>query len=188
MSAFEKEHGAESLHQRLGLPANPYFSASKLHWILDNVPGARQKAVAGDLLFGTIDSWLIWKLSGWLHITDVTNASRTFLLNIKTLTWDEEMLRAFDIPSQVLPEIRSSSEIYGEISHPVLKGVPLAGNLGDQHAALFGQCCFEPEKQKHLRNGLFYVDEYRTKADIQSKWLAYDYGISTQRPAGGLRA
>ena len=149
MSAFEKEHGAESLHQRLGLPANPYFSASKLHWILDNVPGARQKAVAGDLLFGTIDSWLIWKLSGWLHITDVTNASRTFLLNIKTLTWDEEMLRAFDIPSQVLPEIRSSSEIYGEISHTVLKGVPLAGNLGDQHAALFGQCCFEPGEAKN---------------------------------------
>lgn len=149
MVDFEREHGASKLQARLGLPANPYFSASKLHWILKNVPKARERAEAGDLLFGTMDTWLIWKLSGGLHITDVSNASRTFLMNINSLEWDAEMLKAFDVPRQVLPEIRSSSEIYGEVAHPVLKGVPISGNLGDQHAALFGQCCFEPGEAKN---------------------------------------
>ena len=154
MTAFAREHGAEALQNRLGLPANPYFSASKLHWILENVPNARARAEAGDLLFGTIDSWLIWKLTTdssrpGVHVTDASNASRTFLMNIHSLQWDEEMVRAFNIPPQVLPEIRSSSEYYAEVRHPVLKGVPVAGDLGDQHAALFGQCCFEPGEAKN---------------------------------------
>ncbi len=154
MTAFAKEHGAETLQNTLGLPANPYFSASKLHWILEHVPNARARAEAGDLLFGTIDTWLIWKLTAGLdkpgvHITDVSNASRTFLMNIHTLQWDESMLKAFNIPRQVLPEIRTSSEVYAEVNHPVLKGVPISGDLGDQHAALFGQCCFEPGEAKN---------------------------------------
>ncbi len=169
MSAFTQEHGADKLQARLGLPANPYFSASKLHWILENVPNARERAEVGDLLFGTIDTWLIWKLTAGLdmpglHITDVSNASRTFLMNIHDLTWDEEMLKAFDIPRQVLPDIRSSSEVYGEVTHPVLKGVPIAGDLGDQHAALFGQCCFEPGEAKNTYGtGCFMLMNTGTK-------------------------
>ena len=169
MTAFAKEHGKESLQNRLGLPANPYFSASKLHWILEHVSNARARAEAGDLLFGTIDTWLIWKLTAAMdkpgvHITDVSNASRTFLMNIHTLQWDESMLKAFDIPRQVLPEIRTSSEVYAEVSHPVLKGVPVAGDLGDQHAALFGQCCFEPGEAKNTYGtGCFMLINTGTK-------------------------
>lgn len=172
MTAFEATYGTENLQKSLGLPANPYFSASKLRWILENVPGARQKAEAGTLLFGTIDTWLIWKLTEGLHITDVTNASRTFLMNIKTLAWDDDMLKAFDIPRQVLPEIRPSSEVYGEISHPVLKGVPIAGNLGDQHAALFGQCCFSPGEAKNTYGtGCFMLMNTGTEAIFSQNGL-----------------
>jgi glycerol kinase len=131
------------IRDRTGLVIDAYFSATKLRWILDEVPGARARADKGELAFGTVDSWLVWKLTGGqLHITDSTNASRTLLLNIHTGAWDPELLRLFDIPSSVLPEVRSSSEIYGptgSIMAPGSVGMPIAGIAGDQQAALFGQ-------------------------------------------------
>ena len=126
--------------QQCGLPLATYFSGPKLAWLLDHVDGLRERAEAGEVVFGTMDSWLIWKLTGE-HVTDVTNASRTMLMNLATLDWDPELLDAFGVPRAMLPEIRSSSEIYGEAR--ILGGVPVASALGDQHAALFGQTCFE---------------------------------------------
>jgi glycerol kinase len=130
---------------KTGLEVDAYFSASKLRWILENVEGAREQAENDELLFGTIDSWLIWKLtSGKAHVTDVSNASRTMLLNIETLDWDRELLEIFSIPPQILPRVTASSEIYGPVSEiDELKGISIAGNAGDQQAALFGQLCFE---------------------------------------------
>jgi glycerol kinase len=126
--------------ERCGLPLATYFSGPKLAWLLDHVDGLRERAEAGEVVFGTMDSWLIWKLTGE-HVTDVTNASRTMLMNLATLDWDAEMLDAFGIPRAMLPAIRSSSEIYGAAT--MLGGVPVASALGDQHAALFGQTCYE---------------------------------------------
>lgn len=142
---------AELIRQKTGLEVDAYFSASKLNWILENVENARKQAENGDLLFGTIDSWLIWNLTyGKAHITDVSNASRTMLFNINTLEWDEELLEIFKIPRRILPKVCSSSEIYGEIETPnELKGVKIAGNAGDQQAALFGQLCFEKGLSKN---------------------------------------
>lgn len=142
---------AELIREKTGLEVDAYFSASKLNWILENVENARKEAENGDLLFGTIDSWLVWKFTyGKAHITDVSNASRTMLFNINTLEWDEELLEIFKIPRQILPEVCSSSEIYGEIETPnELKGVKIAGNAGDQQAALFGQLCFEKGLSKN---------------------------------------
>jgi glycerol kinase len=144
------EHG-DLIRGKTGLEVDAYFSASKISWILENVKGARKQAENGELLFGTVDSWLIWKLTGGeKHLTDVSNASRTMLFNIETLRWDEQLLEVFDIPRAVLPEVRSSSEIYGEISAvEQLKGVPIAGVAGDQQAALFGQVCFEKGLSKN---------------------------------------
>jgi len=137
---------------KTGLPLATYFSGPKLKWILDKVDGARTKAENGDLLFGNIDTWLIWNLTGE-HITDVTNASRTMLMNINTLDWDDEILGILDIPRAVLPKIKSSSEIYGYLNDRagVLAGgsIPVSGDLGDQHAALFGQTCFAPGEAKN---------------------------------------
>jgi len=136
-----------------GLPLSTYFSGLKLRWLLENVPGAREKAAAGELLFGNIDTFLLWNLTGGanggVHATDVTNASRTQLLNIKTLDWDEELLEAFEIPRAMLPQVRSSSEVYGEASLAAVAGVPIAGILGDQQAALVGQACFRPGEVKN---------------------------------------
>lgn len=150
---FVKDGGADRLRDKTGLPISTYFSGLKLRWILDNIPGARKKAEAGDALFGTMDTWLAWNLTGGVaggtHITDVTNASRTQLMDLATLKWDEEILRLFDIPKACLPEIRSSSEVYGDISLSSLQGVKLAGILGDQQAALFGQACLEPGEAKN---------------------------------------
>lgn len=130
---------------KTGLIIDAYFSATKIKWILDNITGARSRAEAGQLAFGTIDSWLIWKLTkGRIHVTDVSNASRTMLLNIHTLKWDQELLRIFDIPQSMLPEVRSSSEVYGETSGQFSSSIPIAGIAGDQQAALFGQMCVEP--------------------------------------------
>lgn len=134
---------SEYLHQQTGLLFDAYFSGTKIRWMLDELPGARALAEKGDLLFGTIDSWLVWKLSGGaLHLTDLTNASRTLLFNIHQLEWDEHMLGILDIPRAMLPEVRSSSEIYGH-THSSLFGaaIPIAGIAGDQQAALFGQVC-----------------------------------------------
>ena len=144
--------GQEALiSERTGLIIDPYFSATKLVWILDNIPGARARAEAGQLAFGTVDSWLVWKLTGGkVHITDVTNASRTMLFNIHTLAWDEDLLRLFRIPAGMLPEVRSCSEIYGHVSTTLgLEHVPIAGIAGDQQAALFGQMCIEPGLTKN---------------------------------------
>jgi glycerol kinase len=149
---YAKDGGIDRFRDITGLPLASYFAGLKLRWLLDHVKGARKKARDGDVLFGTIDSWLVWNLTGGvdggLHITDVTNASRTQLMNLKTLAWDESMLRTFDIPPDMLPKIVSSSEIYGESRDP-FEGVPVAGILGDQQAALFGQACFTPGEAKN---------------------------------------
>jgi glycerol kinase len=141
----------EFVRQKTGLVIDAYFSATKIRWILDNVPGARQKAEAGKLAFGTVDSWLIWNLTGGKHhVTDVTNASRTLLFNINTLSWDDELLDLFGIPSEILPQVVSSSEVIGETSHAIFsKAIPIAGIAGDQHAALFGQMCTKPGMVKN---------------------------------------
>jgi glycerol kinase len=147
-----KEQGhAVSVQQRTGLVIDAYFSATKLKWILDNVGGARQKAEKGDLCFGTIDSWLLFKLTnGKAHTTDVTNASRTMLFNIHSLTWDEELVKLFNIPAAMLPKVKSSSEIYGETEEILTAAhIPVAGIAGDQQAALFGQMCIKPGMVKN---------------------------------------
>ncbi len=138
------------LINRTGLAIAPYFSASKIHWLLNSVPEVEQAQAAGNLRIGTIDSWLTWNLSGGLHITDVTNASRTMLMNLETLTWDLELLEIFNIPLEILPDIKSSSEIYGRtsIDGPFGAQIPIAGILGDQHAAMVGQACFEKGSSK----------------------------------------
>jgi glycerol kinase len=144
VAEFAREGGQDRFRAATGLPLASYFSALKLRWLLDNVPFARARAEAGDLLFGTIDAWLMWNLTG-LHVTDVTNASRTQLMNLATLAWDPALLAAFAIPAAVLPRIVSSSEIYGA----ALGGAPISGILGDQQAALMGQACFEPGEAKN---------------------------------------
>ena len=135
----------KSVQEKTGLIIDAYFSATKIRWILDNVPGAREKAEAGEIAFGTIDTWLIWKLTdGRVHVTDVTNASRTMIYNIHSLDWDQELLDLFNIPRSILPEVKSSSEVYGETTGNVLAAkIPIAGIAGDQQAALFGQMCTE---------------------------------------------
>lgn len=150
-SALAKQGGQDRLRAKTGLPLATYFSGPKIKWILENVSGARKKADNGDLLFGTIDSWLIWNLTGE-HVTDVTNASRTLLMNLETLDWDDEILKLLGIPRVMLPRIKSSSEIYGRIAGSgdlPLRGVPVAGDLGDQQAALFGQTCYSAGEAKN---------------------------------------
>jgi len=150
---FGKEPGDAFFRSRTGLPLSTYFSALKLRWLLENIAGAQRQADAGELSFGNIDSFLLWKLTGaennGLHATDVTNASRTQLMNLSSLEWDDELLRAFSIPRQILPQIRSSSEIYGHVAQGPLKGVAIAGILGDQQAALVGQTCFRSGEAKN---------------------------------------
>ncbi len=149
--SLKAEGHAASIQQKTGLIIDAYFSATKLKWILDNVEGARAKAEKGDLLFGTIDSWLVWKLTnGLVHVTDVSNASRTMLFNIHTLNWDDELLQLFNIPASVLPQVKSSSEIYGHTQHVLAAhSIPIAGIAGDQQAALFGQQCTHPGMVKN---------------------------------------
>lgn len=136
---------AEMIHNKTGLVIDAYFSATKIKWILDNVKGIRERANRGELCFGTVDSWLVWKLSrGEKHITDVSNASRTMLFNIHTLEWDKELLELFTIPESMLPEVKTSSEVYCETKTPIFSsGIPVAGIAGDQQSALFGQLCLE---------------------------------------------
>ncbi|WP_433828962.1 glycerol kinase GlpK [Actinoplanes sp. CA-015351] len=135
------------IREKTGLPPATYFSATKIQWLLENVDGLRDRASRGEVLFGTMDSWLIWNLTGGQHLTDVTNASRTMLMNLETLDWDPELLRIFGIPREMLPAIRSSAEVYGT-ADTVLPGVPIAAAIGDQQAALFGQTCFAPGEAK----------------------------------------
>ena len=169
-SQVRAEH-ADLIRRKTGLEVDAYFSASKIRWLLDNVEGAREQAVRGELAFGTVDTWLVWQMTGGaLHITDVSNASRTMLFNIETLEWDDELLRIFDIPRAILPHVRSSSEVYGEIQHPAeLAGVKIAGIAGDQQAALFGQLCFEPGLTKNTYGtGCFMLQNIGTKP-VESK-------------------
>ena len=142
---------ADTIRQKTGLEPDAYFSGSKIKWLLDNVPGARKRANAGKLLFGTIDTWLIWKLTGGkVHVTDYTNASRTMLYNIRELCWDKELLELLDVPECMLPEVKPSSHVYGTTEFELYGGeIPIAGAAGDQQCALFGQCCFEPGQMKN---------------------------------------
>lgn len=143
---LDAEYGEQRIRERTGLPLATYFAGPKLRWLLEHVDGLRARAERGEVLFGTMDSWLIWKLTG-RHVTDVTNASRTLLMNLHTLDWDPELLDALGVPAAMLPEIRSSAEVYGTASG-ALAGVPVASALGDQQAALFGQTCFNPGEAK----------------------------------------
>jgi glycerol kinase len=185
VAQFAASGGQDRFRARTGLPLASYFSGLKLRWMLEHVPGARQKAEAGEALFGTVDSWLVWHLTGGLHLTDVTNASRTQLMNIATCAWDGEMLAQFDIPSACLPEIHPSSFVYGEIRHAPLQGVKLAGILGDQQAALVGQTCFSPGEAKNTYGtGSFLLLNTGT-SPVPSKaglltTLAYQFG--TEKP------
>lgn len=167
---------AAHVKQHTGLVIDAYFSGTKLHWLLENIPGARARAARGELCFGTIDSWLVYKLSGGkLHITDVTNASRTMLFDIRQRQWDERMLQELDIPRAVLPEVKSSSEIYGH-TDPALFGaaIPIAGIAGDQHAALFGQACFEPGMAKNTYGtGCFML------MNTGTQFVPSDHGLLT---------
>jgi len=148
VSEFSRDGGPDRFRAQTGLPLATYFSALKIRWLLDHVPEARQQAEGGDLLFGNIDTFLTWHLTG-LHLTDCTNASRTQLMNLRTLEWDSDLLATFGIPRQLLPQIRSSSEIYGPAKLDAIAGVPVAGILGDQQAALVGQTCFRPGEAKN---------------------------------------
>ncbi len=152
VTELSRDGGQDRLRGKTGLPLATYFSGLKLRWLLENIPGARAKAASGDALFGTINSWIVWNMTGGprggLHITDVTNASRTQMMNLETLDWDRDLLSLFDVPSACLPKIRPSSQIYGEATQ-ALPGVPICGILGDQHAALFGQACLKPGEAKN---------------------------------------
>jgi glycerol kinase len=153
-SELSRAGGPDRLRSETGLPLATYFSGPKIKWILDNIPAARRKAENSELLFGNMDTWIIWNLTGGAHVTDVTNASRTLLMNLHTLDWDEELLRLLAVPRSMLPQIRSSSEVYGLVgathgSPSPLQGTPIAGDLGDQQAALFGQTCFNPGEAKN---------------------------------------
>jgi len=172
--------------EKTGLIIDAYFSATKIRWILDNVKGTRKLAEDGHLAFGTIDSWLVWNLTrGKLHITDVTNASRTMLFNIHTLKWDTELLEMFNIPASMLPVVRSSSEIYGKTSGQLGFGIPIAGIAGDQQASLFGQMCIEPGMVKNTYGtGCFMIMNIGNKP-IASKsqlltTIAWQIGNDTQ--------
>src|SRR6478735_1175131 len=146
--------GVERFKHKVGLPLATYFSGTKIVWILENVEGAREKAEAGDLLFGTTDAWVLWNLTGGpdggVHATDVTNASRTLFMDLETLTWRDDILEVFGVPKSMLPEIKSSSEVYGNVeSSSLLREVPVAGILGDQQAATFGQAAFDQGESKN---------------------------------------
>jgi len=158
---------AKTIQEKTGLIIDAYFSATKLKWIIENVPGAKAKAENGELAFGTVDSWLVWKLTnGKLHITDITNASRTMLLNIHTGDWDDELLKIFDIPKSILPAVKASSEVYGT-SQTIAPSteIPIAGIAGDQQAALFGQQCTQPGMVKNTYGtGCFMLMNTGTKA------------------------
>jgi glycerol kinase len=141
--------GQDRFRPKTGLPLATYFSGPKIQWILDNVPRARERAEKGELLFGNIETWLIWNLTGQ-HVTDVTNASRTLLMDLNTLDWDEEILDILGIPRAMLPEVRSSSEVYGQVKEGLpLQSIPVAGDLGDQQAAIFGQTCYDQGEAKN---------------------------------------
>jgi glycerol kinase len=182
-------YGNDRFRDICGLPLNPYFSGTKIKWLLENVDGLSQEIAKGNALFGTIDTWLIWRLTGGveggLHLTDVTNASRTMLMNLRTLDWDKETLASFRIPRSILPEIRPSSGTFGIIQEDILRGVPISGVLGDQQAALFGQTCYEKGEAKNTYGtGCFML--MNTGTDIVSSHsgllTTMGYQIESQPP------
>jgi glycerol kinase len=181
VTRFAAEGGRDRFRLHTGLPLSTYFSSLKLRWLLDHVPHARALAERGELCFGTIDTWLLWNLCQGSHLTDVTNASRTQLMNLGSLAWDPQLLRAFDIPESLLPRIVGSSEVYGEITQGPLRGVPIAGVLGDQQAALVGQGCFAAGEAKNTYGtGCFLLMNTGTSA-VQSNaglltTVAYRFG------------
>jgi glycerol kinase len=185
VAEFSANGGQDRYRAKTGLPLATYFSGLKIRWILENVAGARKQAEAGDLLFGNIDTFLIWHLTGGaqggVHVTDVTNASRTQLMNLNTLQWDREILQVFGIPIEMLPKIVSSSEVYGAARHPAVAGVPMSGDLGDQQAALVGQACFMPGEAKNTYGtGCFMLMNTGEKAVLSNcgllTTLAYKFG------------
>lgn len=171
---LKKDRMSDIIRKKTGLIPDAYFSASKIAWILDNVTGARKRAENGELLFGTVDTWLVWKLTeGACHITDYTNASRTMLYDIHKLEWDKEILAYFDIPENMLPKVHPSSEIYGYTKETLIGGsIPIAGIAGDQQAALFGQCCFEEGEMKNTYGtGCFLLVNTGQKAVVSENGL-----------------
>jgi len=182
---LRKGREASRIQKKTGLVVDPYFSGTKVQWLLDNVKGARERAVAGELAFGTVDSWLIWKLTGGKsHVTDASNASRTMLFNITTNNWDDALLKPLDVPSQVLPSVKGSSEVVGETTGE-LAGIPIAGVAGDQQSALFGQCCFQPGMVKNTYGtGCFMLMNTGRKQPVSRNNLlttvAWKLGASTE--------
>lgn len=176
-----KEKGlTEMFQKKTGLVIDAYFSGTKVKWILDHVEGARERANRGELLFGTVETWLIWKLTkGAVHVTDYSNASRTMLFNINTLKWDDEILKELDIPKSMLPQAKPSSEIYGETDPSFFGGrIPIAGAAGDQQAALFGQTCFEKGEAKNTYGtGCFLLmNTGETPVFSKTDWLQRSHG------------
>src|ERR1017187_3457545 len=193
LAAFTASGGQDRYRAKTGLPLATYFSGLKIRWILDEVADARVQAEAGDLLFGNIDTFLIWKLTGGpnggVHVTDVTNASRTQLMNLRTLQWDPEILNDFGIPRQMLPKIVSSSEVYGQAKVPAIAGVAIAGDLGDQQAALVGQACFNSGDAKNTYGtGCFLLMNTGEKAVPSSCGLltTVAYQLGARKPCYAL--
>ena len=180
-----KDGGQDRFRPKVGLPLATYFSGPKIKWVLENVPGVREKAERGEVLFGNIDTWVIWNVTGGpnggVHVTDVTNASRTMLMNLQTLDWDPEILKIMGVPRAMLPSIRPSSQVYGQAKGGPLDGIPVAGDLGDQQAALFGQACYDAGEAKNTYGtGCFMLLNTGTKA-VPSKsglltTLGYKFG------------
>ena len=187
---FAKDGGQDRFRAKVGLPLATYFSGPKIKWILDNVPGVRAAAEKGEAVFGNIDTWVIWWLTGGpnggAHVTDVSNASRTMLMNLETLDWDPEILKIMGIPRQMLPQIRPSSDpkLYG---HMFDGQVPVCGDLGDQQAALVGQTCFSPGEAKNTYGtGCFMLLNTGTKPVASKSGLLDDLGLQDRQRAGGL--
>ena len=182
---ISKSGGQDRLRAKTGLPLATYFSGLKIRWILENIPGVRALAESGEVIFGNLDTFLLWNLTGGttggIHVTDVTNASRTQLMNLETLAWDEEILHLFGIPPALLPRIVSSSEVYGHVAAGSLSGIPLAGDLGDQQAALVGQTCFEPGQAKNTYGTGCFLLLNTGRKPVQSKFgllttVGYQFG------------
>ena len=192
VAEFSRQGGPDRFRKQTGLPLATYFSALKIRWILNNIPGAREFADAGDLLFGNVDTYLVWRLTGGpgggIHVTDVTNASRTQLMDLATLQWDMSLLEVFGIPKAILPRIASSSEVYGQAQLDAVSDVPIAGILGDQQAALVGQTCFESGQAKNTYGtGCFLLMNTGTSPVISRHGLlttvAFKFGAAPARYA-----
>jgi glycerol kinase len=192
VAELARDGGADRFRQKTGLPLATYFSALKIQWILNNVSGARERAAAGELLFGTVDTFLLWQLTGGaaggVHLTDVTNASRTQLMDLESLAWDREILAVCGIPSGILPRIASSSELFGSAQVAAIKDVPITGILGDQQAALVGQTCFKPGEAKNTYGTGSFMLMNTGERPVASKFglittVAYKFGVEAARYA-----